>query len=160
MFDRRTASLVWSLLGFADSNSVAGIYVICLKIGSLLRLIGWLQLIVSLASASTCACSPWQPWQLFHLRYLGYRLCMGIAQQLDPSAQQRLAQTVLERTLRPTGRNKDVRRYRLGIGGIMGIIILWNCRMIGGSIMYHHLSHLMAVLYTDVYLTPQNYFIF
>lgn len=67
MFDRRTASLVWSLLGFADSNSVAGIYVICLKIGSLLRLIGWLQFIVSLASASNCACSPWQPWQLFHL---------------------------------------------------------------------------------------------
>ena len=64
MFDRRTASLVWSLLGFAESNSVVGIYVICLKIGSLLRLIGWLQLIVSLASASTCACSP---WQLFHL---------------------------------------------------------------------------------------------
>eukprot|EP00434_Breviolum_minutum_P001122 symbB.v1.2.000980.t1/scaffold43.1/size391093/9 len=38
---------------------------------------------------------------------IGVELCMGIAQQLDPSAQQRLAQTVLERTLRRLDQTGD-----------------------------------------------------
>ena len=56
---------------------------------------------------------------------------MGIAQQLDPSAQQRLAQTVLERTLRPTGRNKDVRWYRgYHFVAVVLRMYIWHLKMI------------------------------